>query len=166
MRHFVALSVVGTDRLQALGYCRAKRAQEQLIAADGVPYTIVRATQFFEFLSTIADGYTRDGAVQLSGIALQPVAAVDVSALLAEIAVAAPVDGVIEVGGRERAPLAEFTVSWLDARDDLRRIIITDERDYFGAPADDCTLITGEDAQIAPTRFDAWLTPQSQKQAV
>lgn len=166
VRHFVALSVVGTDRLQASGYFRAKLAQEQLIAAGGVSYTIVRATQFFEFLSTIADGYTRDGTVQLPGIALQPVAAADVSALLAKIVMAAPVDGIIEVGGPERAPLAEFTASWLGARDDPRRIIITDERDYFGAPADDSTLIPGEDAQIAPTRFDAWLAAQSQEQAV
>jgi uncharacterized protein YbjT (DUF2867 family) len=79
---------------------------------------------------------------------------------------AAPVDGIIEVAGPERAPLAEFTASWLGARDDPRRIIITDERDYFGAPADDSTLIPGEDAQIAPTRFDAWLAAQSQEQAV
>jgi hypothetical protein len=89
VRHVVALSVVGTDRLQASGYFRAKLAQEQLIAAGGIPYTIVRATQFFEFLSTIADGYTRDKAVYLPAIALQPVAAADVSALLAEIATAA-----------------------------------------------------------------------------
>lgn len=165
VRHFVALSVVGTDRLQASGYFRAKLAQEQLIAGGGVPYTIVRATQFFEFLSTIADGYTRDDAVHLPGIALQPVAAADVSALLAEIAMAVPVDGIIEVGGPERALLAEFTASWLGARDDTRRIIITDERDYFGAPADDHTLIPGKEAQIAPTRFDAWLTAQSHESA-
>jgi uncharacterized protein YbjT (DUF2867 family) len=83
VRHLVALSVVGTDRLQASGYFRAKLAQEQLIADGGLPYTIVRATQFFEFLSAIADGYTRDNAVYLPGIALQPIAAADVSALLA-----------------------------------------------------------------------------------
>ena len=164
VRHLIALSVVGTDRLQASGYFRAKLAQEQLIAAGGVPYTIVRATQFFEFLSTIADGYTQGGAVRLPGIALQPVAAADVSALLAEIATATPVDGIIEVAGPERAPLAQFTASWLGARDDTRRIIVTDERDYFGAPADDRTLVPDEGARIAPTRFDAWLTAQSQEQ--
>ncbi|WP_426387637.1 SDR family oxidoreductase [Sphingobium sp. R-21] len=164
VRHLIALSVVGTDRLQASGYFRAKLAQEQLIAAGGVPYTIVRATQFFEFLSTIADGYTQGGAVRLPGIALQPVAAADVSALLAEIATATPVDGIIEVAGPERAPLAQFTASWLGARDDTRRIIVTDARDYFGAPADDRTLIPDEGARIAPTRFDAWLTAQSQEQ--
>jgi len=164
VRHLIALSVVGTDRLQASGYFRAKLAQEQLIAAGGVPYTIVRATQFFEFLSTIADGYTQGGAVRLPGIALQPVAAADVSTLLAEIATATPGDGIIEVAGPERAPLAQFTASWLDARDDTRRIIVTDERDYFGAPADDCTLVPNEGARIAPTRFDAWLTAQSREQ--
>lgn len=165
VRHFVALSVVGTDRLQASGYFRAKLAQEQLIAGGDVPYTIVRATQFFEFLSTIADGYTKDNAVHLPGIALQPVAAADVSALLADIATATPAEGIVEVAGPERAPLAEFTASWLGARDDPRPILVTTERNYFGAPADDHTLIPGEDARIAPTRFDAWLTAQSQEQA-
>lgn len=163
--HFIALSVVGTDRLQASGYFRAKLVQEQLIAAGGVPYTIVRATQFFEFLSTIADGYTRAHAVHLPGIALQPVAAADVSALLAEIATAAPADGIIEVAGPERAPLAEFTAGWLGARDDRRQIIVTDERDYFGAPADDLTLVPGADARMAPTRFETWLAAQSQERA-
>lgn len=165
VRHFIALSVVGTDRLQASGYFRAKLAQEQLIAAGGVPYTIVRATQFFEFLSTIADGYTQGDAAHLPGIALQPVAAADISALLAEIATAVPADGIVEVAGPERAPLAEFTASWLGARDDPRRIVVTDDRNYFGAPADDHTLVPGEDARIAPTRFDAWLAAQSQGQA-
>lgn len=165
VRHFVALSVVGTDHLQASGYFRAKLAQEQLIAAGGVPYTIVRATQFFEFLSTIADGYTQGDAVHLPGIALQPVAAADISALLAEIATADPADGIVEVAGPERAPLAEFTASWLGAQDDPRRIVVTDDRNYFGAAADDHTLVPGEDARIAHTRFDAWLAAQSQGQA-
>lgn len=165
VRHVIALSVVGTDRLQASGYFRAKLAQEQLIAGSGMPYTIVRATQFFEFLSTIADGYTRDDTVYLPGIALQPVAAADVSALLAEIATAAPAGGIIEVAGPERAPLAEFTASWLGARDDPRRISLTAERDYFGASADDHTLVPGESARIAPLRFDEWLAAQSQESA-
>lgn len=157
VRHLVALSVVGTDRLQASGYFRAKMAQEQLIATSGLSYTIVRATQFFEFLATIADSYTRDDTVHLPSTAFQPVAAGDVSALLAELANAAPVDGIVEVAGPERAPLAEFTASWLGARDDPRRIIVTAERDYLGAPADDATLVPGDDARIMPTRFDLWL---------
>lgn len=165
VRHFIALSVAGTDRLQESGYFRAKLAQEQLIADGGVPYTVLRATQFFEFLATIADGYTRDDGVYLPSIALQPVAAADVSALLAEIATAAPAGGIIEVAGPERAPLAEFTASWLGARDDPRRVSVTDERDYFGAPADDRTLVPGESARIAPTRFDVWLAAQSQESA-
>jgi uncharacterized protein YbjT (DUF2867 family) len=165
VRHFIALSVVGTDRLQGSGYFRAKLAQEQLIAAGGVPYTIVRATQFFEFLSTIADGYTRDDTVYLPSVPLQPIAAADVSALLAEFVTAAPANGIVEVAGSEQAPLAEFTASWLGARDDPRRISITTERDYFGAPADNRTLIPGEQAHIAPTRFDAWLAAQSQDKA-
>lgn len=164
VRHFMALSVVGTDRLQASGYFRAKLAQEELIATGGVPYTIVRATQFFEFVSTIADGYTKNDAVHLPGIALQPLAAADVSALLAEIAIADPANGIVEVAGPERAPLAEFASSWLGAHDDPRRIVVTTERNYFGAPAEDDTLIPGEVALIAPTRFDAWLASQAQEQ--
>lgn len=164
IRHFVALSVVGTDRLHASGYFRAKLAQEQLIAEGGVPYTIVRATQFFEFLSTIADGYTQDDTVHPPEIALQPLAAADVSALLAEIAIAAPANGIAEVAGPERAPLAEFVGSWLGAHDDSRRIVATTQNDYFGAPADDRTLVPGADARIAPTRFDHWLSTQIQEQ--
>ncbi len=165
VRHFVALSVVGTDRLQASGYFRAKLAQEQLIARGGVPYTIVRATQFFEFLSTIADGYTRHDAVHLPSIALQPVAAADVSALLAAVATTAPANGIVEVGGPERAPLAEFTAGWLGARDDPRGIVVTGDRDYFGAPADDQTLVPDDGARITPTRFENWLASRSQAQA-
>ncbi|MDF2639933.1 MAG: NmrA family transcriptional regulator [Novosphingobium lindaniclasticum] len=165
VRHLVALSVVGTERLQASGYFRAELAQEQLIAGGGVPYTIVRATQFFEFLTAIADGYTQDHAVRLPGIDLRPVAAADVSALLSDIAVATPVHGIVEVAGPERAPLADFTASWLGARDDPRRIIVTTERNYFGAPADDHTLIPGELAQIAPTHFGDWLAASSPGQA-
>jgi len=165
IRHFVALSVVGTDRLQTSGYFRAKLAQEQLIAAGGVPYTIVRATQFFEFLSTIADGYTQDATVFLPGIALQPLAAGDVSALLAEVAIAAPANGIVEVAGPERAPLAEFAGSWLGAYDDPRRIVMTTASEYFGAPADDHTLVPGAGARIAPTHFNQWLAAQSRERA-
>ncbi len=165
VRHLIALSVVGTDRLQASGYFRAKLVQEQLIAGGDVPYTIVRATQFFEFLSTIADGYMRDDTVHLPSIALQPVAAADVSALLAAVATAAPANGIVEVGGPERAPLAEFTAGWLGARDDPRRIVVTDDRDYFGAPADDRTLVPDDGARITPTRFESWLASRSQAQA-
>lgn len=163
--HYVALSVVGTDRLQASGYFRAKLAQEQLIAGGGAPYTIVRATQFFEFLATIADGYTRGGAVHLPSISLQPISASDVSVQLAEIATAAPVNSIVELAGPERSPLAEFVASWLGARDDRRQIIVTDERDYFGAPADDRTLVPDEHAQIGRTRFDAWLAAQTHGKA-
>ncbi len=157
VRHVIALSVVDTDRLQASGHFRAKLSQEQLIAAAGRPFTVVRATQFFEFLATIADGYTRDESVYLPSIALQPVAAADVSAMLANVAMAAPADGIVEVAGPERAPLAEITANWLGAWDDPRRIIVAAERDYFGAPADDTTLVPDSGAQIMPTRFNQWL---------
>ncbi len=165
VRHVVALSVVGTDRLQASGYFRAKLVQEQLIGACGLPYTIVRATQFFEFLAAIADGYTQGKTVNLPGIALQPVAASDVSAVLAEVASAAPAHGIIELAGPERAPLAEFTASLLEARSDPRQVRVTDERSYFGAPADDHTLVPGSGARLGPTRFDTWLAARSPESA-
>ncbi|WP_157218970.1 SDR family oxidoreductase [Flavisphingomonas formosensis] len=165
VRHFIALSVVGTDRLQASGYFRAKLVQEQLIAAGGVPYTIVRATQFFEFLPTIADGYTREGAVHVPTIAFQPIAAADVSALLAEIATSSPVAGIVEVAGPERAPLAEFAANWLGAHDDPRLIHVTADGNYFGAPADDRTLVPDVGARLVPTRFETWLETQTQERA-
>ncbi len=165
VRHFVALSVVGTDRLQASGYFRAKLVQEQLIAGAGVPYTIVRATQFFEFLPTVADGYTQDGAVHLPTIAFQPVAAADVSALLADIALSAPADGIVEVAGPERAPLAAFAASWLGTHDDPRSVVVTPDRHYFGAPADDQTLVPNAGARLGLTRFESWFAANTQEPA-
>lgn len=158
--HLVALSVVGTDRLQASGYFRGKQAQETVIAGGSLLFTIVRATQFFEFLSTIADGYTSDGVTRLPTFALQPVAAADVAEALAEIATSEPSGGVIEIAGPERAPLAEFVGTWLGERDDPRAIVFDEGAGYFGAPADDHTLVPGESARLLPTRFEAWLAAQ------
>lgn len=155
--HVVALSVVGTDRLQASGYFRAKLEQERLVASSGLPFTLVRATQFFEFLATIADGYTRKDGVHLPQLAFQPIAAADVSAMLAELAIASPANGIVDVAGPERGSMAEFVASWLGARDDPRHIVVTAEKDYFGATIDDDALVPGGEARIMPTRFDAWL---------
>lgn len=164
--HVVVLSIVGTDRLQASAYFRGKQAQEAAFAQSGVPFTIVRATQFFEFLGTIADGYTREGVAHLPVIALQPVAAADVAAALADVALSNPVHGVPEIAGPERAPLVEFVGTWLGHRDDPRAIVSDEEAGYFGVPADDRTLVPGERARLLPTRFEAWLAAQpAQEQA-
>lgn len=160
VRHLVALSVVGTDRLQASGYFRAKQAQETLIAQGGVPFTIVRATQFFEFMGTIADGYTQAGVAHLPTFALQPIASADVATALADAALAKPLSGTIEIAGPDRAPLAEFVGTWLGERDDPRAVTFEQQAVYFGAPADDRTLVPGGEARIMPTRFEAWLAAQ------
>jgi uncharacterized protein YbjT (DUF2867 family) len=161
VKHLVALSVVGTDRLQAAGYFRAKQAQETLIARGSVPFTIVRATQFFEFMGAIADGYTRDGVAHLPTFALQPIASADVAAALADAALSDPAGGVIEIAGPERAPLAEFVGTWLGDRDDPRPVAFEQDADYFGAPADDGTLVPDDGARIMPTRFEPWLAVQT-----
>jgi uncharacterized protein YbjT (DUF2867 family) len=158
--HLVVLSIVGTDRLQASAYFRGKQAQETAFAQSGVPFTIVRATQFFEFLGTIADGYTRDGVAHLPTFALQPVAVADVAATLADVALAKPANGMIEIAGPERAPVIEFVGAWLGQRDDPRAIAPDADPGYFGVPADDGTLVPDEGARLLPTHFDDWLATQ------
>lgn len=158
--HVVVLSIVGTDRLQASAYFRGKQAQETAFARSGVPFTLVRATQFFEFLGTIADGYTRDGVAHLPTFALQPVAAADVAATLADVALSKPANGIIEIAGSERAPVIEFVGTWLGHRDDPRGVVSDAMAGYFGVPADDRTLVPSEDAHLLPTRFEAWLAVQ------
>ncbi|MBW6531815.1 SDR family oxidoreductase [Sphingomonas sp. RRHST34] len=158
--HIVVLSIVGTDRLQVSGYFRGKQAQESAYAQSGVASTIVRATQFFEFLSAIADGYTRDGIAHLPTFALQPVAAADVAAALTDVALSRPVNGIIEIAGPERAPVIEFVGTWLGHREDPRAIVADEKAGYFGAPANDRTLVPGDGARLLPTRFEAWLAAQ------
>lgn len=158
IRHHVALSVVGTDRPHPPAYLLAKLAQEQLIAAARIPYTILRATQFFEFMGAIADAGTQGDRVRLSPAAMQPIASRDVAQALAEAVLSEPVNGVVEIAGPERASFAEFVGTWLGHRDDPRRIVVDPEAPYFGVPITDATLTPGANARIMPTRFDAWLT--------
>jgi uncharacterized protein YbjT (DUF2867 family) len=155
--HHVALSVVGTERLQASGYFRAKLVQEQLIAAAAVPYTIVRATQFFEFFRGVADFETREGIVHLTRAAMQPMASADVAAALTDAVLAQPIGGTVEVAGPERAPLADFVAAWLRHVDDPRKIVVEDGAPYFGIEVDDSSLTPGAGARIMPTRFGQWL---------
>ena len=155
--HHVALSVVGTDRLPDSGYFRAKLAQEEAIKAGTIPYTIVRATQFFEFIGRIADSNTDGETVRVPPVLVQPEAADDVAAALAVAAVGAPVNGTVELAGPERFRLDELTRRVLDANGDARRVTADGGARYFGAELDDRSLIPGDDAHIAPTRFEDWL---------
>jgi uncharacterized protein YbjT (DUF2867 family) len=156
--HHVALSVVGTDRLLGSGYFRAKLAQEEAIKAATVPYTIVRATQFFEFIGRIADSNTDGEMVCVAPALVQPEAADDVAAALAVAAVGAPVNGTVELAGPERFRLDELTRRVLSANGDPRRVTADRRARYFGAELEDRSLIPGDDARIAPTRFEDWLS--------
>jgi len=160
IRHHVVLSVVGTDRMQQSGYFRAKLAQERLIESSGLPYTIVRATQFFEFMGAIAAGGEHDGVVWLSPAAMQPMASADVAAALADVALGDPANATIEIAGPERAPLAEFVGTWLGERGDPRPVAVDPSAAYFGMEIDDRSLTPGAGARIMPTRFDDWLSGQ------
>ena len=155
--HHVALSVVGTDRLPDSGYFRAKLAQETLIRNGPIPHTIVRATQFFEFLGRIAQIDSRVTAVTLSPAYIQPMASDDVAAAVADAAAGKPAYGVVEVAGPERVRLSEIVQQFLRAKDDSRIVIPDLHARYFGAELDDRSLIPGAQARIAATRFEEWL---------
>jgi uncharacterized protein YbjT (DUF2867 family) len=164
--HHVALSVVGADRLPDSGYMRAKVAQEAAIKAAAVPYTILRATQFFEFIGRIADGSTDGDTVRLSPALMQPVAADDVAAALAVAAVGRPVNGTVELAGPEPLRLDELARRVLSANRDARHVTTDVHARYFGAEVNDQSLTPGDGPRIGPTRFEDWLsqsTPEGGK---
>lgn len=161
VKHHVALSVVGTDRLLSSGYFRAKMAQEKLIRASSIPYTIVRATQFFEFLSAIAEAGASDGQIQMSPAMLQPIASEDVAAELAKIAVAAPLNSMVEVAGPQRLRMDELVRQYLQTKRDSRPVITSTESTYFGTPVDDTSLTAAPNALLGPTTFAAWLAGEA-----
>jgi uncharacterized protein YbjT (DUF2867 family) len=154
--HYVALSVVGSDRIRDSGYLRAKRMQEGLIEAGGIPYTVLRATQFFEFLKAIADGATEGNAVHMSPSKFQPVAADDVAATLAEIATAQPKNGVVELAGPEASSMAEFIQRFLSSIGDERKVIPDPATKYFGAVLDEDGLAPRGQFIAGRTRFADW----------
>lgn len=162
VRHHVALSVVGADRLADNGYMRAKVAQETLIRNGRQPYTIVRATQFFEFLTAIADAGMVDGTPHVSPALFQPMAADDVALFLSEVATAAPRNGIVEVGGPQRLPMHEAVQRALDARQDPRRVTADAKAPYFGSLLDDRSLVPAADARVGATTLDAWLSKLAQ----
>jgi uncharacterized protein YbjT (DUF2867 family) len=156
--HHVALSVVGTERLQESGYFRAKIAQEQLIRGSSIPYSIVHATQFFEFVKSIADAATNGTTVRLAPVLIQPMAADDVASAVAKVAVGSPVNGVIEVAGPEQFRLDELIRRALTARNDPRNVIADPQARYFGATLSERTLVPGDDARLGPSHFTEWLS--------
>jgi len=159
--HHLALSIVGTDRNPESGYLRAKVAQEELIKASGIPYTILRSTQFFEFIGRIADSAAEGDVIRLSPALLQPIAADDVAAALADVAVGPPLNGTVEVAGPDARPLDNFARTFLSARGDKRQVIADIHARYFGTELDDRSLTPGERPRFGPTSFDAWLTRAS-----
>jgi uncharacterized protein YbjT (DUF2867 family) len=146
--HHIALSVVGTDHLQGSGYFRAKLAQENLIKGSTIPYTIVRSTQFFEFMSAIAQSGTVGQAVHLSTGYLQPIASDDVAAAMTEVALGPPVNGMIEIAGPERAPLSEFVGRFLKAANDPCEVVADAHAPYFGLELDDRSLVPGDNNEL------------------
>lgn len=155
--HHVALSVVGSERMLESGYFRAKVAQENLIQASSIPYSIVRATQFFEFVQSIADFSTDGDKVRLPSALIQPMAADDVASAVGRIAMGSPVNGTVEVGGPEQFPLEELIRRSLRARNDPRQVVADPNARYYGVVLSERTLVPGDGARIAPTRFADWL---------
>ncbi len=155
--HHVALSVVGSDRLPDSGYLQAKMAQEKLIEGSSIPYTIVRSTQFFEFIGRIADDATDGDTVRLPAALIQPIAADDVAAALGRIAVGPAYNGIIEIAGPEQLSFEDVVQRGLSARGDPRRVISDPDAKYFGAVVSERSLVAGDGAQLASTNLDAWL---------
>src|SRR5882672_311732 len=155
--HHVALSVVGTDRLAESGYFRAKIVQERLIERSLIPYSIVHATQFFEFIEAIADAATDRETVRLAPVLIQPIAADDVARALASVAVAPPMNAVVEVAGPEQFRLDDLVRRKLSVRGDPRDLVADPRARYFGAALSERTLIPGDDAALGEIRFVDWL---------
>ena len=156
--HHVALSVVGSDRLPDSGYLRAKVAQEKLIKESPIPYSIVRATQFFEFLKGIADSATEGNTVRLPSVAFQPLAADDVASVVSKVAIGSPLNGIVEVAGPEQFRFNEFISQGLSARKDSREVIADPHARYFGTELSEHSLVPGNDALLGEIRFNDWLT--------
>ncbi|MFS2213682.1 SDR family oxidoreductase [Telluria sp. Tellsp104] len=163
VRHHVALSIVGTDRMPDNGYFRAKVAQEKLIEAAGSPYTIIRSTQFMEFLGGIATSSTDGNIVRLSPGLFQPIASDDVAAIVADVALAAPRNGIVDIAGPERAPFNEFVARYLKAIGDPREVVSDPDARYFGGRVDEHSLVPLGEARLGRIGLDEWLRrPQAE----
>jgi uncharacterized protein YbjT (DUF2867 family) len=155
--HHVALTIVGADRVPDSGYMRAKLAQEELIKRGGLPYTIVRSTQFFEFMRATADSATDGDTVHVPSANLQPIAAKDVAAAVTEVALSDPVNGVIEIAGPERIKFPELIRRVLAADNDPRKVVGEEHARYFGTELTDTSITAGPDARLGKTSFAEWL---------
>lgn len=157
VRHHVALSIVGADRLPASGYLRAKVTQEALIPASKVPYTILRSTQFFPFIDGIIHDGSADGEIRLSPALMQPIDLADVVAALADVVTGAPANRTIEIGGPEAIAITRFAEQYLSAKGDPRPVVADPDAPYFGARLDERSLVPGPDARLGPTTLADWL---------
>ena len=157
VRHHVALSVVGSERMLESGYFRAKLAQENLIKSGSIPYTIVRATQFFEFVKGIADFSTVGDTIHLPPALIQPMSADDVAAAVGQVAMGSPVNGMVESGGPEKFRLDELVRQALAAWKDPRQVVTDPNSTYYGVHVSEKTLVPGDDARLSKTRFETWI---------
>jgi uncharacterized protein YbjT (DUF2867 family) len=157
VRHHVALSIVGTDRTPDNGYFRAKVAQEKLIEASGIPYTIIRSTQFLEFLRAIADSSADGNRIRLSPGLFQPIAADDVAAIVADVALAAPRNGIVEIAGPERGPFNQIVARYLKALGDPREVVSDPEARYWGGRVEEHSLVPLGEARLGRIGLDEWL---------
>ena len=157
VRHHVALSVVGTERLQASGYFRAKLVQEQMIKESTLLYTIVRATQFFEFVGAIAEGSAQGQSIHLPPAMMQPISSADVAAAVADVALADPLNATIDIAGPDPIRMDDLVRKFLSAHRDARLVVTDPSTGYFGTPVDDQSLVPLGEARLGPTHFDDWL---------
>ncbi|MGX1544829.1 SDR family oxidoreductase [Streptomyces adustus] len=158
--HYVALSIVGTDRLPENGYFRAKLAQEKLIKASGLPYSVVHATQFFEFMNGIADSATEGDTVRIAPVKFQPIHSDDVATAVARTAAGTPLDGTVEIAGPDTFRFDELVRDVLTAQNDPRTVVADPHAPYFGSELQEASLVPGADAQLAGTRFADWFAQQ------
>lgn len=161
VKHHVALSIVGTDRLADSGYFHAKSVQERLIKSSGIPYTIVQATQFFEFLNSIAQSATTGQEVRLPPVAFQPIAAEDVASILADVAIKSPLNNALEIAGPKRGPFPELIEQFLKATKDARKVITDKNASYFGMKVSENALVPEKNPRLGPTTLENWLSKQS-----
>lgn len=163
VKHHVALSIVGVDIMQNIGYMRAKKVQEDLIKQSGVPYTIVRSTQFFEFIGGIANQATQGNEVHLSDVKFQPIASDDVAAFVVKYALAAPLNGQVEIAGPERFDMYEVAARYLQYMNDPRKVISNGRAEYFGGEVTHTALVPAGQSDLGATSFEKWLHTQLQK---
>jgi len=164
VKHYVALSVVGSDRLPDSGYLRAKVAQEELIRDSGIPYSILRSTQFFEFAARIAQAGTIGEEVHIPPAAFQPIAGDEVVAALADVVLGEPVNAIVEVAGPVRMPMYDFIRYYLDATEDSRQLVMDAHSRYFGAELNDESLVPGENPRLGKTKYEDWFHMQPVRQ--